>query len=151
MDEIDKQCNKLLEAGFIRPSNSNFASPVLMVPKKIIGDNPLEWRMCIDYRKLNSMTIPDHYPLPNIQSIYRRFAGNYYFSSLDLRHAYHHIEIRPQDRHKTAFITHKGLFEWIRMTFGFSNAPAAFQRAINYIFRDLEFVIIYLDELYQLK
>ena len=147
MDEIDKQCNKLLEAGFIRPSNSNFASPVLMVPKKIVGDNPLEWRMCIDYRKLNSMTIPDHYPLPNIQSIYRRFAGNHFFSSLDLRHAYHHIEIRPQDRHKTAFITHKGLFEWIRMTFGFSNAPAAFQRAINYIFRDLDFVIIYLDDI----
>ena len=147
LDEIDEQCNQLLEAGFIIPSNSNFASPVLMVPKKIVGNKPLEWRMCIDYRRLNSMTIKDHYPLPNIQSIYRKFAGNHYFSSLDLRHACHHIEIRPQDRHKTAFITHKGLFEWVRMTFGFSNAPAAFQRAINYIFRDLDFVIIYLDDI----
>ena len=147
IDEQNKQCQQLLEAGFIRPSNSNFASPVLMVPKKIVGDNPLEWRMCIDYRRLNSMTVKDHYPLPNIQSIYRRFAGNNYFSSLDLRHAYHHVEIRPEDRHKTAFITHRGLFEWNRMTFGFSNAPAAFQRAINYIFRDLDFVIIYLDDI----
>ena len=146
MDEIERQINKLLAAGFIRPSNSNYASPVLMVPKKQIGDK-LEWRMCIDYRKLNSMTIKDHYPLPNIQSLYRKFAGNKIFSSLDLRHAYHHIGIRPEDRHKTAFITHKGLFEWIRMTFGFANAPAAFQRAVNYIFRDLEFVIVYLDDI----
>ena len=103
--------------------------------------------MCIDYRRLNSMTIKDHYPLPNIQSIYRKFAGNYYFSSLDLRHAYHHIAIRDEDRHKTAFITHKGLFEWTRMTFGFANAPSAFQRAINYVLRDLEFVIVYLDDI----
>ena len=146
MDEIERQCNKLLEAGFIRPSNSNYASPVLMVPKKQIGDK-LEWRMCIDYRKLNSMTIKDHYPLPNIQTLYRKFAGNKVFTSLDLRHAYHHIEIHPNDRHKTAFITHKGLFEWIRMTFGFANAPAAFQRAVNYIFKDLEFVIVYLDDI----
>ena len=146
MDEIERQCKKLLEAGFIRPSNSNYASPIVMVPKKQVG-KIMEWRMCIDYRKLNSMTLKDHYPLPNIQSLYRKFAGNTVFSSLDLRHAYHHIQIRPEDRHKTAFITHKGLFEWIRMTFGFANAPAAFQRAVNYIFRDFDFVIVYLDDI----
>ena len=117
-----------------------------MIPKKKIN-NETEWRMCIDYRRLNSMTIKDHYPLPNIQTLYRRFAGKKLFASLDLRHAYHHIEIRPEDRHKTAFITHKGLFEWNRMTFGFANAPAAFQRAVNYIFRDLDFVIVYLDDI----
>ena len=147
MDEISKQIDKLSEANFIRPSQSSYASPVLMVPKKVIGDNKLEWRMCIDYRRLNSMTIKDRYPLPNIQSIYRKFAGNKIFSSLDLRHAYHHIQIRPEDRHKTAFITHKGLFEWNRMTFGFVNAPAAFQRAVNYIFRNLDYVIVYLDDI----
>ena len=79
--------------------------------------------------------------------MYRRFAGNKYFSSLDLRHAYHHIEIRRADRHKTAFITNSGLYEWIRMSFGFCNAPSAFQRTINYIFRQLKFVIIYLDDI----
>ena len=88
MDEIEDQVTKLLEAKFISPSKSSFASPVLMVPKKKIGDQ-IEWRMCIDYRRLNSMTIKDRYPLPNIQSLYRKFAGNKIFSSLDLRHAHH--------------------------------------------------------------
>ena len=141
MDEIEKQCNKLLEAGFIRPSNSNYASPVCMVAKKKIGSNKIEWRMCIDYRKLNSQTIKDHYPIPDIHLLYRKFVGKRIFSSLDIRHGYYHIEIRPADRYKTAFITHKGLFEWIRMTFGFVNAPSAFQRALDYIFHDLEYVV----------
>ena len=145
-DEIESQTKQLLEAKFIRESNSNYASPVLMVPKKKV-DGVMEWRMCIDYRMLNSMTIKDLYPLPNIQELYRKFAGKQLFSSIDLRHAYHHIEIREEDKYKTAFITHQGLYEWNRMTFGFSNAPAAFQRALNYIFKDLEYVIVYLDDI----
>ena len=91
-DELDRQMDQLLEADFIRPSNSEYASPVLMVPKKKIGD-VLEWRMCIDYRKLNSMTVRDLYPLPNIHSLYRRFAGKHFFSSLDLRHGLSLIHI----------------------------------------------------------
>ncbi len=93
--------------------------------------------MCIDYRLLNSMTIKDNYPIPNINDINRRFAGHKYFSALDLRHGYHHIAVRPEDRHKTAFITHGGLYEFKRMTFGFVNAPAAFQRAMDHIFRNV--------------
>ena len=145
-DELDKQTDKLLEANFISPSKSEFASPVLMIPKKKIN-NELEWRMCIDYRRLNSMTVKDHYPLPNIQTLYRHFAGKTIFSSLDIRHGYYHILIHPADRYKTAFITHRGLFEFNRMTFGFVNAPAAFQRAMNHIFRDLSFVIVYIDDI----
>ena len=146
MNEVDEQCRKLWEAGFIEPSNSEFASPVTMVPKKMVTGT-LEWRMGIDYRMLNSMTVKDHYPLPDITTLYRRFHGNKYFTALDLRHGYHHIEIRPEDRHKTAFITHKGLWEWRRMSFGFVNAPATFQRAMNHIFRDQPFVIVYLDDI----
>ena len=145
-DEIEEQCTKLFNAGFIIPSDSQYASPVLMIPKKLVTDK-LEWRMCMDYRQLNSMTVKDHYPLPNMSSLHRKFLNKNYFTSLDLRHAYHHILIRPEDRHKTAFITHKGLWEWIRMTFGFVNAPSTFQRAINYIFRDCKFVLVYIDDI----
>ncbi|MCP4477936.1 MAG: hypothetical protein GY818_07580 [Planctomycetaceae bacterium] len=93
------------------------------------------------------MTIPDHYPIPNIHDIYGKLSGHEWFSALDLRHGYHHLEVRPEDRYKTAFITHHGLFEFNRMTFGFVNAPAAFQRAMDYIFRDLSFVVVYIDDI----
>ena len=146
-DELKSQLVKLLKAGFIVDSSSSIASPVIFVAKKIVGTNKVEWRMCIDFRMLNSMTIPDVYPLPDIQSLHRRFANKKWFSSIDLRHAYHHIAIRPEDRWKTAFITEHGLFEWTRMTFGFVNAPAAFQRAMNQIFQDLDYVIVYLDDI----
>ena len=145
-EEIEKQIKKLLEAGFIVPSNSEFASPVTMVPKKLVT-GLMEWRMCIDYRMLNSMTVRDQYPLPSIATLHRKFHGNHFFTALDLRWGYHHIAIRPEDRHKTAFITHVGLFEFVRMSFGFVNAPGTFQRAMNYIFRDCSFVIVYLDDI----
>ena len=146
MEEIEKQVKKLLEAGFIVPSNSEFASPVTMVPKKLVTE-VLEWRMCIDYRMLNSMTVRDMYPLPSIATLHRKFHGNHFFTALDLRWGYHHVAIRPEDRHKTAFITHVGLYEFVRMSFGFVNAPGTFQRAMNYIFRDCPFVIVYLDDI----
>ncbi len=146
MKEIEAQTEKLLKAGFIRPSNSEFASAVTMVPKKLVNET-VEWRMCNDFRLLNSMTVRDRYPLPNITTLHSRFHGNHFFTALDLRHGYHHIEIRPEDRHKTAFITHQGLYEWIRMSFGFVNAPATFQRAMDYIFRNCSFVIVYIDDI----
>ena len=118
MKEIDEQIKRLLDAGFIEVSNSEYASPITMVPKKGAGGK-MEWRMCIDYRLLNSITVKGHYPIPNIRHMYQRFHGNRYFSALDVRHGYHHIRIRPEDRHKTAFICHRGLFQWTRMAFGF--------------------------------
>ena len=147
MREIDDQCDKLLDAGFIVPSNSEFASAVTMAAKKSVITGKLEWRMCQDYRMLNSMTVRDRYPLPNITTLYPLFCGMLVFSALDLRHGYHHLEIRPEDRHKTAFITHSGLYEWVRMGFGFVNAPATFQRAMDYIFRNHSFVIVYIDDI----
>ncbi|MCP5019326.1 MAG: hypothetical protein GY938_29185, partial [Ketobacter sp.] len=149
-DEITRQTGLMNDADFIIPSNSEYASPITMQRKhkiNINGEIITEWRMCIDYRLLNSITVKDHYPLPNIHELYRHFAGKKWFSALDLRHGYHHIAIRPEDRHKTAFIAHNGLFEFKRMTFGFVNAPAAFQRAMDYIFRHLDFVIVYIDDI----
>ena len=139
VDELEKH-------GFIQRSASPFASVPVMAPKKKDENGKvIEWRMCIDSRKLNSITISDRYPIPNIHSLFPRFKK--YFSSLDLRCGFHHCAIRPEDRYKTAFLTPWGLYEWIRMSFGYKNAPAAFQRSMDYIFRDMEFVIVYVDDI----
>ena len=146
-DEIKKQCDELLKAGFIQPSKSEWASPIIMVPKPA-HEGTKEWRMCVDYRELNQRTVKDKYPLPSMADLYRKLRGNKVFSNFDLRSGYYHIPIRKEDQHKTAFITDHGMFEWRRMSFGFTNAPGTFQRAMDRIFHDMQdFVIIYLDDI----
>ena len=146
-DEWARQRAELLKPGFIVESNSEFASPSSFTPKRQINGKVKEWRFFVDYRELNKHTIPDRYPIPNISDIQRKFVGAVLFSSLDLRHGYHHIAIAPEDRHKTAFITPDGLYEWTRMGFGFKNAPSCFQRAMDVIFRDIPGVIVYIDDI----
>ena len=145
-DEVDRQVQELLEANFIKPAeNSPWASPTIIVPKPA-RQGKVEFRMCIDYRELNHRTIKDRYTIPSMRDLYRQLRGNTIFSNIDLRSGYHHIRIRESDQPKTAFITDKGTYIWRRMTFGFCNAPAVFQRAMNNIFHGLHFVIIYLDD-----
>ena len=146
-DEVSKQCKKLEDAGFIQSAESPYAFPVLMV-KKPTRNNIPEWRMCIDYRELNAITIKDKYKVPAIRDLYRKLGGNGVFSSFDLKSAYHHIPIAEKDQAKTAFITDKGqTYVWKRLCFGFTNAPACFQRAMDKIFEDLDFVVVYLDDI----
>ena len=140
--ELERQVQLLLEAGFIKRSSSNFAYPCILVPKKIVNEQVQEWRVCVDYRRLNAITIDDHWPIPNISYFHHKFAGIKYFSAFDLRHGYHHVRVHPKDRHKTAFITHNGLYEQIVMSYGFKNAPGTFQRAIQWVLRDLPFVLV---------
>ena len=140
-DEIRAQCMELLVAGFIQRSKSEYQSAILFVSKP---DGT--WRMCMDYRKLNDITVPDNYGLPNMNDLFTKFRGNKYFSSLDMRSGYHHVVIAKKDRHKSAFITPFGLFEWTRLTFGFRNAPAHFQRCMDSIFQ-YKFVLVYLDDI----
>ena len=102
----------------------------------------------MDYRKLNELTVDDKYSLPNMNDLFTKFRNCRFFSTLDLGSGYHHVRVKPADRHKTAFITPWGLFEWVRMTFGFKNAPAHFQRAMDSIFQDLSFVLVYLDDVF---
>lgn len=104
--EMKKQCMDLLKYSFISHSKSNYQSAILFVPKP---DGT--WRMCFDYRKLNHITVRDNYKLPNMNDLFTKFSGNRYFSSIDMRSAYHNVSIKPSDRHKTAFITPFGLFE----------------------------------------
>lgn len=102
-DEIERQVAELLKAGLIVPSVSSFASPVLLVQKK---DGT--WRFCIDYRKLNDMTVKNRFPMPLVDEILDELAGTQYFSSLDMTAGYHQIRMGEEDEHKTAFKTRHG-------------------------------------------
>ncbi|MBN6743027.1 RNA-directed DNA polymerase, partial [Acidithiobacillus sp. MC6.1] len=133
-----------LEKGFIRPSTSPAASPILFVPKK---NGKL--RLCVDYRQLNSITIKDRYALPLINELHDRLRGAQYFTSLDMRGAYNLIRMKEGEEWKTAFRTRYGLYEYCVMPFGLTNAPASCQRLVNdtlHEYLDI-FVVAYLDDI----
>ena len=142
--EVKQHLQDLLDKGVIRPSQSNYASPIVLVRKK---NGAL--RMCVDYRQLNAKVKHDSYPLPRIDESLDVLGGAKYFSTMDLASAYNQVEVHPADRHKTAFTTPLGLFEYNRMPFGLGGAPATFQRVMQTIFRDemLEILIVYLDDI----
>jgi hypothetical protein len=120
-DEIEKQVRTLLQNGLIVPSSSPFASPVLLVQKK---DEP--WRFCVDYKRLNSITIKNKFPMPLIDEILDELAGSKFFSKLDFSAGFHQIRMTPEDELKTTFKTHHGHYQFKVMPFGFSSALATF-------------------------
>ena len=131
---IKEEIKKMLEKGVIRESQSDWASPVVLVKKKN-GDI----RFCTDYRKLNKITRKDNHPLPRIDDMIERFLGSQWFSSLDIASGYWQIEIEETDKAKTALITQDGLFEYNVMPFGLCNAPATFQRLMHKVLGELIF------------
>ena len=141
---VDKEIDTMLLQGGIQPSKSPWASPVVLIPKK---DG--EIRFCIDYRKLNTLTKKDNYPLPRIDDTLDLLDGSKYFTSLDLASAYWQIQVDPADKEKTAFISHRGLFEFNVMPFGLCNAPAMFQRCMEVVLAGLQWSIclVYLDDI----
>lgn len=137
-----KEFETMVEQGICQPSSSQWASPLHLV-KKENGN----WRPCGDFRKLNSVTVPDKYPLPHIQDFTYHLAGCTIFSKIDLIKAYFQIPVAEEDRHKTAVTTPFGLFEFNRMPFGLRNAAQSFQRFIDTVLRGLKFCHVYIDDL----
>ncbi|GJT00215.1 putative reverse transcriptase domain-containing protein [Tanacetum coccineum] len=120
MKELSEQLQELSDKGFIRPSSSPWGAPVLFVKKK---DG--SFRMCIDYRELNKLTVKNRYPLPRIDDLFDQLQGSSIYSKIDLRSGYHQLRVREQDIPKTAFRTRYGHYEFQVMPFGLTNAPAA--------------------------
>jgi hypothetical protein len=141
--ELKNQLQELLDKGYIH-SSSSCGCPALFVKKK---DGSL--RLCVDYRLLNAVTIKNKYPLPRIDVLFDQLAEAKIFSKIDLRSGYHQIKIRPYDIPKTTFSTRYGLYEFLVMSFGLTNAPAYFMYLINSVFMtELDkFVAVFIDDI----
>ncbi|KAD6796205.1 hypothetical protein E3N88_07101 [Mikania micrantha] len=134
----------MLDKGFIRPSFSPWGAPILFVKKK---DG--SFRMCIDYRELNKLTIKSRYPLPRTEDLFDQLQGATYFSKIDLRSGYHQLQIHDDDVAKTAFRTRYGHYEFLVMPFGLTNAPDVFMDLMNRVCRPYldKFVIVFIDDI----
>ncbi|GJR09863.1 putative reverse transcriptase domain-containing protein [Tanacetum coccineum] len=144
MKELSEQLQELSDKGFIRPSSSPWGAPVLFVKKK---DG--SFRMCIDYRELNKLTVKNRYPLPRIDDLFDQLQGSSIYSKIDLRSGYHQLRVREQDIPKTAFQTRYGHYEFQVMPFGLTNAPAVFMDLMNRVCKPYldKFVIVFIDDI----
>ena len=142
--EIDRQLTEWLEQGKISPSQSEWASNIVIVKKK---DGSL--RFCVDYRQLNEQTVKDSYPLPRIDDCLDCLGGANWFSTMDLRSGYHQVALDGVSKEKTTFVTRRGTFSFNVMPFGLCNAPATFQRLMDCTMRGLQYEVclIYLDDI----
>jgi transposase InsO family protein len=137
------EVDRMLKQGVIEPSHAQWASPVVLIPKP---DGSI--RFCIDYRRLNALTVRDVYPLPRMDECLDSLGDAEYFSTLDANTGFWQIEVAEEDRDKTTFSCHVGMYRFLRMPFGLVNAPATFQRAMDIILSEVRWdsVLVYLDD-----
>ena len=133
----------MLKEGIISPSESPWSAPVIIVKKK-----NGKFRLCVDYRQLNSITKRDQYPLLRVDELLDAFKNTKYFSTIDLASGFWQVEMKPEDCYKTAFVTKQGLYEFNVMPFGLTNGPTTFQRLMNTIFRKYigKFIVVYIND-----
>ncbi|GBM89606.1 Retrovirus-related Pol polyprotein from transposon 297, partial [Araneus ventricosus] len=143
-EEAERLVKEMVDNGIIEESSGPWASSIVLVKKK---DGST--RFCVDYRKLNEITIKDSYPLPRIDDTLDALNGSQWFSTLDLKSGYWQVEIQPEDKEKTAFTTGQGLWQFKVMPFGLCNAPATFERLMETVLRGLtsEACLVYLDDI----
>ncbi|RUS69253.1 hypothetical protein EGW08_022986 [Elysia chlorotica] len=139
---LRKELQQMEDLGIIRKSNSPYASPVVVVKKKD-GSN----RICIDFRRLNSITVTDPQPVPSPAESFLGMSEDKYFSKLDLTKGYHQIRVRPSDVHKTAFVTMGQHYEFLRMPFGMVNSGMTMTRAVRRLLEGMDNVVDYIDDL----
>ncbi|GJV09117.1 putative reverse transcriptase domain-containing protein [Tanacetum coccineum] len=144
LQELSTQLQELSDKGFIRPSSSPWGAPVLFVKKK---DG--SFRMCIDYRELNKLTVKNRYPLPRIDDLFDQMQGSSVYSKIDLRSGYHQLRVHDEDIPKTAFRTRYGHYEFQVMPFGLTNARALFMDLMNRVCKPFldKFVIVFIDDI----
>ncbi|GJW48976.1 putative reverse transcriptase domain-containing protein [Tanacetum coccineum] len=144
MQELSAQLQELSDRGFIRPSSSPWGAPVLFVKKK---DG--SFRMCIDYRKLNKLTVKNRYPLPRIDDLFDQLQRSRVYSKIDLRSGYHQLRVREEDILKITFRTRYGHYEFQVMPFGLTNTPAVFMDLMNRVCKPYldRFVIVFIDDI----
>ncbi|GKF24951.1 putative reverse transcriptase domain-containing protein [Tanacetum coccineum] len=144
LQELSTQLQELSDKGFIRPSSSPWGAPVLFVKKK---DG--SFRMCINYRKLNKLTLKNRYPLPRIDNLFDQLQGSRVYSKIDLRSGYHQLRVREEDIPKMVFRTRYGHYEFQVMPFGLTNAPTVFMDLMNRVCKLYldRFVIVFIDDI----
>ncbi|GFX91034.1 hypothetical protein TNCV_5106641 [Trichonephila clavipes] len=143
--DVNKQINEWLEQGIVRPSSSEYASPIVLVRKK---DGTT--RLCVDYRKLNRKLVKDRFLLPLIEDVLDKLQGAKVYTTLDLKNGFFHVDVNEDCKHLTSFVVPDGQFEYNKVPFGLSTSPSVFQRYVYSIFRELMrkgVVIIYMDDL----